>query len=98
MPLLYGHVIKNTPSIPRLHASAQTLFPKAADAVVLAPFLHHPGLELVSDRFPLIYLRRCILLLAALSLDLGLDALVLRSQTLLVEPGSQIFQYDWVVE
>ena len=61
------------------HASPQTFPPKAADTVVFAPLLHHPGFELIFDDFPLVDIRRRILFLPTFSLGLMLQPLDLES-------------------
>lgn len=61
------------------HASPQTFPPKAADTVIFAPLLHHPGLELVLDDFPLVDIRRRILLLPTFSLGLMFQPLDFKS-------------------
>ena len=55
-----------------LHATPQSFFPETANAVVFAPLLHHPRLELVFNDFPLVDLGRRIFLFAAPCLGLGL--------------------------
>lgn len=81
-----------------LHATSQPFLPKTTNAIILAPLLYHPGLELVFDDFPLIDLRRCIFLLATPCLGLGLQPLDLESQALLVQPGCEIFKYDRIIQ
>lgn len=81
-----------------LHATPQPFLPKTANAIILAPFLHHPSLELVFDDFPLINLRRSIFLLAAPCLSLGLQPLNLKPQALLVQPGCEIFEHDRIIQ
>jgi hypothetical protein len=81
-----------------LHATPQPFLPKTANAVVFAPLLHHPRLELVFDNFPLINLRRRIFLLATPCLGLGLQPLDLESQALQVQPGCEIFKHDRIIQ
>jgi hypothetical protein len=63
---------QEAPLVPSLDSASQALFPKAAHAILLAPLLHHPRLELVSDSLPLVDLWRRILLLSASGLGLVL--------------------------
>jgi hypothetical protein len=87
-----------TPSIVPLDTAPQPLPPKTTNAVLLAPLLHHPSLDLVPHNLPLIDLRRSVFLLPPLGLDSGLDPLELGSDALGIEPSSEIFQDDGIVE
>jgi len=84
--------------VPCLHATPQPLLPKTANAVVFAPLLYHPSLQLVFDDFPLVDLRRRILLLSSLRFSLRLQPLNLEPQALLVQPGREIFKHNRIVQ
>jgi hypothetical protein len=73
------HTSLASPSISCLHSTPQSLFPKTAYAILLAPLLHHPSLKLIPNDFPLVDLRRRILLLATPCLGLVLQPLDLSS-------------------
>lgn len=79
--------------VPRLDSTSQSVFPKAANTVIFAPFLHHPRLELVFNGLPLVHLRRSILSLATPLFDLGFQPLNMCPQALRVEPSSEIFEH-----
>ena len=81
-----------------LHATPQPFLPKTANAVVFAPLLYHPSLEIVSEDFPLIDFGRRIFLLATLRFGLGLQPLDLESQALLIQPGCEIFKHNRIVQ
>ena len=81
-----------------LHPTPQPFLPKTANAVVFAPLLHHPSLELVLDDFPLIDLRRRILLLATPRFGFGLQPLNLESQALQIQPSREILKHNRIIQ
>ena len=85
-------------SIPALNPTPQPLPPETTNAILLAPLLHHPSLDLVPHNFLFIDLRRRIFLLTPSSLDFGFEPLELRPNTLGVKPSGEIFQNNRVVE
>lgn len=81
-----------------LHSTSQSLSPKTAYAILLAPLLHHPRLELISDDFPFVDLWSRILFLAALRFGLGLQTFDLKPQTLSIQPSCEIFEHNRVIQ
>jgi hypothetical protein len=84
--------------ISRLDSTPQSLFPKTAYAILLAPLLHHPSLKLIPNNFPLVDLRRRILLLATSCFSLVLQPSDFSSQTLSVQPRREIFKHNRVIQ
>jgi hypothetical protein len=62
-----------SPLVSCLDSTPQSLFPKTADAILLAPLLHHPSFKLIPNNFPLVNLWRRIFLLATPCLSLVLQ-------------------------
>lgn len=103
MRLLYGKGPGGYPDpsaslVFRLYSTSQSFLPETANAVVFAPLLHHPRLELVSDDFPFVDFQRRVFLLATSCLGLGLQSFDLESQASLIQPGCEIFEHDRVIQ